>query len=297
MKRNTTTYESALKLFKNSFETHPYWILFDGMETKGTRIATSNESLILKGVEANIETIEQVISNFENGVMTLVCRSNMKATADQVIFTFTKGDVSDFDMGMGIGGIDMSNMKGNNPMQMIMTQAMIRGFSNTGSFEVAEMRKELEIMKLQQEHERELEKERSSVSNRIMGLVEENFDSLLDFGADMIPMLGLASKSNKPKQRTIQNEQQDTAQQQSQPVSGAKMPMHQRPSDDKNGLSSDAFLGYAAHFKKKFPDLNPNVVFAKMVMFAEMEPDQARFIFNTLDQKLNEATQDEQDEH
>lgn len=284
--QNVTSLSHAVALYEKNFSTHPFWYLFAGKNTNAAARIASWEILGERDdVKQHVDTINFTLEGYGDGYYTLLTRKKPNDTASQQPYLFKKGEGFDIEMDLGFGKI--GGMSNSNPMQMLMMQAMIKGLSGDSNAAVVGLQKDIELMKLQFEHQREIEKERSNVGSRIMGLIENNFDSILG----KLPNLELPKvKSNIPAPSGQGSTTQKT--ETSDVPSGRAM--HELPLEyQPNKVSADAMVHYAKEFSKHHPNVNPSILFAKIVAFAAAQPEMAKGLFSQLDASVGEIGSDE----
>ena len=290
-----TNFDHALALFAKDFDTYSYWSLHEGKEaTRGGRISSCEALGSSNDVVAHTDHIKFVMSNYEPGYFVLVTRKKANDTASEQAYRFKFGEVNEFAMGgndmFGIGSTSARG-GGGNAMQMFLMQAAIKGLQGGGNSDIARLENQIAIIAMKHDHEKELEKERSNVGNRIMGLVEDNFDSIMG----KLPLLNFAKGSTKPKASIppVPTSSKKENQESTLQASSGKM-MHELPLNHKpENISSDAMVHYAKEFQKLHPDINPCILFAKMVAFAANNPEQTPAIINILESQTAENHSDE----
>lgn len=289
--QNVTSFSHAVMLYEKNFNTHPFWYLFAGKNTNAAARISSWEILGERDdVKQHVETIQFAMEGYGDGYYTLLTRKKPTDTASQQLFLFKKGDGFDGEMDFGIGKIAGMGTNSNNPMQMLMMQAMIKGLNQDSNAAVVGIQKEMELLKMQFEHQKELERLQNGVGPRIMGLIENNFDAILG----KLPNLELPKvKHNMPAPTATTPAQSTTTQQPDNDVPKGRA-MHELPLEyQPNKISADAMVHYAKEFSKHHPDVNPSILFAKVVAFAAAQPDMARGLFSQLNASVGEGESDE----
>lgn len=285
---NVTTYEHAISLFEKNFETHPFWTLYAGkMTNAAARIASWETVGERSESKEHLELINFTMGGYGDGYYVLMTRKKPNDTASQQPYYFKKGDVGDMGNMFDFGKI--GSMSGNNPFQMMMVQAMIKGLSGGSDAAVVGVQKEMELLRLQFEHQKELDRLQNGVAPRIMGLIENNFEAILG----KLPSLELPKvKSSIPAPAPAVKQGSST--QETTTTANAGRVMHELPlTYQPEKVSSDAMTHYAKEFQKHFPDVNPSILFAKMVAFSAAQPDMARGLFSQLEASVGEPESDE----
>jgi hypothetical protein len=300
-KRSITNFEAVLQFYKTSFKTNPCWFLFDGMSEKGVRMDTNLS--IIEGPNPNISDVEEdedyiesvqrlesVVSRYEAGLFTIYFKTSAtQKFVDGYSHTFKVGEENSGsdDIFGGIAGFSGSKNKGSNPFQNFFMASAIKGMESGKSTEMARLELEIEKLKLERRHEKELEDLQNSPTNRIMGFIEDNPDRVFDIVENIAPMIGFAFKGKKRVTNTPINDSYEETER-TETVSG------QTPAMADNYVSVDHFVNLVKPFMKS-TGISPNVALEKIKLFAELDPNSFAMAMNMIDAKIQEAngTEDE----
>ncbi len=305
-KVNITTYDKVVEAYRRNFNNYPFWLLYEGSADKGARV-DNNFSLSLsvnttnpvsdeeldsdESFEKSINRLNDVVGEFESGIFTIYFKSNNTNASDKISLkrTFQVGEGNDSSSGNSfLAGFNPGKNKGGDLITQFFMSAAIKGLETGKTAEMMRLELELEKLKLKQEHDKDIERLESSVSNRIMGFVDENSDRVLDLIEKVAPAFSLAVKGKMPSPPPINNNTSTNSDftQKATPLTTA---LHDLPIDyNLNFLSSDSFLTYATAFRNT-TKMNPNVVWAKMVYFANLDPASFQMAANMIDEKIREA--------
>lgn len=302
--KTITTLEGAIKLYKLSFGTNSHWKIFEGKTTQGTKLADSgifkslnspisedetNDDDIVSVkkplIDKSVDLINSVLQEYEDGYFTLGTYTTDKFNpSGSNQHTFKKGDTSRFDTAAasanGIGSF--GNMTFKNPMEAIIGNMLVKqlegGGENNGKVQSLELK--LQQIEMEQRHQVELEQAKNSIGARLMGVFEDNFDTILD----RLPMIGgmlglqaaLPAAPNRPTATTAPSENKNTTAQAEMPIGNnsslAEKPLTWNPAYK----SADAFFMAAHKINKSVPDINVSVLLARFANFAEASPNAFR---------------------
>ena len=308
-KNNITTFDAVVKAYTAGYADNPHWLLVDGQTYEGVRVTSSygyqlDTTAAMdvendEGYQKSLAHLTNTVEGYEDAVFTIVFKTNSKQPhKDGFCKSFKVGNGNETSsVSSGIFGIG-SLSKGGNPLQDFFAAAAIKGLQP--DTQVAELRFELEKMRIEHEHEKQLEELEGSISNRIMGFAESNPDRVFDIIGSIAPIFGVALKNKMRTKPTVQTQQQQArSTESSQPAANGE-PLYTLPiTTNPRHLSSDGLLQQAHLLRSVRPDINFNILVEKIVALAQIEPNTFDMAIQMADMKIQEyqnqtTTEDDQ---